>query len=234
MTAAELGRHAAIAGLCRVALAQPDGARRYYLARRAACRYFPSAAPYGSAVTFDASVVALDKRLAQARIKATAGDMRLAEFTVSYAVLNEATFSRLFSFRQRPTSPGTTSPYGDLLHRDFVRGATWAEQTFTVPEAACAGHFDGYPALPVAVLMGQLSYLAGQLVLPAEQTYRVLEGQIEAEDLCWAGETIVLRAELLKAEDRVQTFLCTGKVGEREVGRMVLKIEGGQAYAGLN
>jgi hypothetical protein len=115
-----------------------------------------------------------------------------------------------------------------------VRGATWAEQTFTVPEAACAGHFDGYPALPVAVLMGQLSYLAGQLVLPAEQTYRVLEGQIEAEDLCWAGETIVLRAELLKAEDRVQTFLCTGKVGEREVGRMVLKIEGGQAYAGLN
>ena len=235
MAAAELGRHAAIVGLCRAALSQADDRRRYYLARRAACTYLAMSLPYGSPVEFEARLLVLDKRQAQASIGAFIAGERIAEFAVSYSVLNEATFERLFSQRRGSRDVATmTSPYTRLLHHAFERGPAWAEQRFTVPASACQGHFDGYPALPVAILMGQLSYLAGQLVGGQAQPYQVLEGHIEAADLCWAGEEIALRAERVAERGLEQTYLCTATVGGRDVGRMTLRLERLPVAAVLN
>lgn len=234
MTAAELGRHAAIAGLCRAALEQTDGSRRYYLARRASCHYRASPAPYGSVVTFAAALQSLDKRHAQLRVEAAACGQLLATFELSYAVLTEATFGRLFQHRSAETPDVTATPYDRLLACPYTAGEGWREQRFVVPAAACAGHFEGYPALPVAVLMGQLSYLAGRECAEAGQRYRVLEGQIEASDLCWAGEEIALRAKRVAQKGLEQVHLCTARVGEREVGRMTLRLERDAALSALN
>lgn len=234
MTAAELGRHAAIAGLCRAALEQADGGRRYYLARRASCHYQPSPAPYGSTVTFAAALKSLDKRHAQLRVEAVTCGQRLATFDLSYAVLTEATFGRLFQQRSAATPDVTATPYDKLLARPYTGGESWREQRFSVPAAACAGHFEDYPALPVAVLMGQLAYLAGRELAEAGLRYRVLEGQIEASDLCWAGEEIALRAERLAQKGHERIYLCTARVGEREVGRMTLRLERDAALPDVN
>ena len=224
MPAAELGRHAAIVGLSATAAQQSDDNRRYYLARRAECRYVPNDAPYGTPVRFQGRVVNRDKRTAKAAINATANGAPLASFEVDYTVLTESAFERLFRTRSKPT-PGVPSPYGSLLVTSWHGTKDVAEQVVeSLPVGACAGHFDGYPALPVAVLMGQLSYLAGRL---HEQPYRVVRGEVEASDLVWAGERAVFRVArdgdgITEETLGSRRYRCEAWAGDRPVASMTL------------
>jgi hypothetical protein len=193
MPAAELGRHAAITGLCHAAAEQADDRRRYYLARKAACRYDPNPAPYGAPVRFTSRVLELAKRACTVAVRAETSDGPVATFEIDYTILTEAAFRRLFRVRERPTPPGP-NPYGRLLSTDVQVDEHGAEQHVDeIPASVCTGHFEGYPALPVAVLMGQLSHLAGRLVGDPPRPYRVIRGDVEAEDLAWAGEPVTFR-----------------------------------------
>lgn len=230
MTGAEIGRHAAIAGSCAVALQQRDARRRYYLAREADCVYEPNPAPYGAPVALQASVLAADKREATARIALAAEGRPLATLTVRYTVLLEPTFERLFQTRRLPFAPAVPalSPYARLLTERFERdGARATAQVDAVPAAACVGHFDGYPALPVAVLMGQLSHLAGAL---APAPFRVRRGRVRAQDLAWAGEPVAFEATRLADEAEGWRFACAASAAGRPVGGMDLWL--GPADAG--
>lgn len=227
MPAAELGRHAAIVGLTLAAAQQADDKRRYYLARRAECRYTANRAPYGTPVRFVGRLLSLDKRSARAAITATAGGHDLASFEVDYTVLTESAFERLFRVRAQRT-PFDHSPYGSLLTTAWSGTSDLAEQVVdALPISACVGHFDGYPALPVAVLMGQLSYLAGRL---HAQPYRVVRGEVDASDLIWAGERAVFRVQRdgvgghADAES-AQRYRCEAVAGDRTVAGMTLWLE---------
>lgn len=227
MPAAELGRHAAIVGLATAAAQQSDGRRRYYLARRALCRYVTSDAPYGAPVRFNGRILELDKRSAKAAVEATANGAPLASFEVDYTVLTDSAFERLFRTRGKPT-PNAPSPYGSLLTTSWQGTTDMAEQVVeSLPVGACVGHFDGYPALPVAVLMGQLSYLAGRL---HQGPYRVVRGEVEASDLVWAGERAVFRVARDGVGDTDDTlgsrrYRCEAWAGDRTVASMNLWLE---------
>lgn len=221
MTGAEMGRHAAIAGSLALAQAQGDDRRRFYLARHAECRFVPHDAAPGTPVALRATAQELDKRGGTARIDLTAEGAPLASFTVTYAILQEATFVRLFQRHRRPI-PAGVSPYDRLLREDVTVDADRAEVTVDAIEPeTCAGHFPAYPALPVAVLMGQLSYLAGRL-MPGR--FRVTWGEVSAQDLAWAGERVRFEAVRVGSEPRGVRFHCraeAGAAGEvREVGAM--------------
>lgn len=224
MPAAELGRHAAIVGLSAAALQQRDDDRRYYLARSAECRYAANTAPYGTPVRFTGRVVELDKRTARASVEAVAAGGPLASFDLRYTVLTSSAFERLFKVRARPTPQGR-SPYGSLLTTAWQGDADAAEQFIdALPAEACVGHFDGYPALPVAVLMGQLSYLAGRL---HGDPFRVVRGEVEASDLVWAGERASFRAKRDgRAGDETlggaHRYRCEASAGDRVVAGMTL------------
>lgn len=227
MPAAELGRHAAIVGLTLAATQQTDDDRRYYLARRAECSYATNPAPYGAAVRFVGRLRSLDKRSATASVTATAGGALVAAFEVDYTILTQSAFERLFRTRRQNT-PFGHSPYGALLTTSWSGTSDLAEQVVdALPVSACVGHFDGYPALPVAVLMGQLSYLAGRL---HAQPYRVVRGDVNASDLIWAGERAVFRVQ----RDGVgghpdaptaQRYRCEAVAGDRTVAGMTLWLE---------
>ncbi len=227
MPAAELGRHAAIVGLSAAAMRQADDRRRYYLARKAICRYTPNASPYGTPVRFVGRTLELDKRSSRAAITATAGGATLASFEVDYTILTESAFERLFRVNAKDT-PSVPSPYGALLTNHWSGTSDSVEQVVAgVPVTACAGHFEGYPALPVAVLMGQLSYLAGRL---HGGRYRVIRGEVEASDLAWAGERTAFHA----ARDGVgghpdaagaSRYRCQASAEGRPVGAMTLWLE---------
>lgn len=190
MPAAELGRHAAITGLCHAAAEQDDDRRRYYLARKAACRYEINPTPYGAPVRFTSRVTELTKRACTVAVRAETTDGPVATFEIDYTILTEAAFQRLFRHRESPTPP-VPSPYGRLLSTEARLDEPVVEQHLDeIPASACAGHFDRYPALPVAVLMGQLSYLAGRFM---SRPYRVTRGDVAAEDLAWAGEPVTFR-----------------------------------------
>jgi hypothetical protein len=227
MPAAELGRHAAITGLCHAAAEQDDDRRRYYLARRAACLYEPNGAPYGAPVRFTSRVSELTKRACTVAVRAETTAGPLATFEIDYTILTDAAFRRLFRSRERPTPP-VESPYGRLLSTDArVEGQTVEQHIEEIPVSACAGHFDRYPALPVAVLMGQLSYLAGQLVSDPPRPYRVTRGDVEAEDLAWAGESVTFRVRRDGTwRDEAGTeglrMACEAIADDRSVGGMTL------------
>lgn len=224
MPAAELGRHAAIVGLAAAAAQQSDDKRRYYLARRAECLYVPNVAPYGAPVRFHGRILELNKRSARASVEATAKGTPLASFKVDYTVLTDSAFERLFRGRGRPT-PSAPSPYGSLLTTSWHGTIDLAEQVVeSLPVGACVGHFDGYPALPVAVLMGQLSYLAGCL---HGVPYRVVRGEVEASDLVWAGERAVFRVARDGNDDSQgalggRRYRCEAWAGDRSVAAMTL------------
>jgi 3-hydroxymyristoyl/3-hydroxydecanoyl-(acyl carrier protein) dehydratase len=221
MSAAELGRHAAISGLSLVALLQKDDDRRYYLAQKAECDYFKSDAPFGAVVKFEAKLLEMDKRTAQVTVTASIEGQAVASFTINYSILTERTFERLFARYQKPTYP-TPSPYANLLSETYERGETWAETCVTIPSWACVGHFDGYPALPVAMLMSQLSYLAGQIM---GQPYFVPKGLVEANDLCWADKEVTFRADLVAIEGITARFNCTASIEGQVVGQMSVWLE---------
>ncbi len=227
MPAAELGRHAAIVGLTLAATQQSDDNRRYYLARRAMCRYTANPAPYGAPVRFVGRLRSLDKRSASATVTASAGGASVASFEVDYTILTESAFERLFRTRSQST-PFGHSPYGALLTTSWSGTSDVAEQVVdSLPVSACVGHFDGYPALPVAVLMGQLSYLAGQL---HAQPYRVVRGEVDASDLIWAGERATFRVQRdgvggHQDAQTAQRYRCEAVAGDRTVAGMTLWLE---------
>lgn len=225
MSAAEVGRHAAIAGLCSVALSQGDQRRRYYLARRAECDFQASDAPFGSAIRFSARLSEFGKREARVAITADVKGRPIASFDITYSILTQETFGRLFSARRTEALPAVES-YDAYLPGELTRGNGWAEYRVPqVPKANCAGHFETYPALPVAVLMGQLSRLAGSTMAQSDVPYWVTRCSVEAKDLCWAGESATFKVERLEQSGRQQQFSCVALAENRVVGSMELVLE---------
>ena len=188
MQASEICRHAAICGLSAVALTFQDDERRYYLAQDATYQGFDNPAPYGAAVSFEAALVDQNKRQATADITVTAGGQMLAQLRVTYTILSEPSFRRLFrskysaTFSQVQADRMPDPPAGEFS----VSGATSVLTLPSIPEEACAGHFENYPAMPVAVLMGQLGLVAGRMFAAP---YWVESATMAASDFCWAGET---------------------------------------------
>jgi hypothetical protein len=222
MSAAELSRHGAIAGLCAAALTQSDDERRYYLASEAWYQGFANPSPPGTPVTFMAQLNSLERRRARATITATANLEPVMRLEVDYTILAAAAFARLFANRRSQNA----SPQAEALPpgRIFDEGQTLVREIEAIPAGACAGHFDGYPALPVAVLMGQLANLAGQKLTPHGR-YRVASGHVFANDFCWAGEAVRFAVRALSPVSRQTSFECEARVGPRASAGMRLVLE---------
>lgn len=228
MSSAEISRHAAIAGLCVAALTQSDDDRRFYLAQRADYRGVFNPAPYGSRVQFVATLERLDKRAARSCISVSAAGEPLAQLEVDYTILTEYAFKRLFRTRYRPSSPQAEMD-NRLPGVQSVQGGRALHDLAALPEAACAGHFADYPALPVALLMGQLGVTASSLM--TSERWRGSRAVVNATDLCWAGERV--RFEVAHAETQPEpgreSFNCRVVAAERLVCTAVVELEAHQA-----
>jgi len=182
MRAAELGRHGAIAGLCALAMSQGDSARRYYLASTAHYAGFYSRASYGAELGFVARVEELSKRTGRATVSATdlVSGETVMELSVGYIVLSEPMFERLYRGHRQPTEARAR-----LASLNTARISPGLRSLAAVPTAPCAGHFDNYPALPLAIVLSELVEISSELIgIPCW----VREARVEARDLCWAGQ----------------------------------------------
>ncbi|WP_420593761.1 hypothetical protein [Deinococcus sp.] len=220
MQASEISRHGAICGLCTVALSFTDDERRYYLAQDAKYQGFANAAPYGSVVSFEARLLEKNKRQATAEIIVTSSGHALAHLRVTYTILQEASFKRLFRSRYSPTfSDFQWNRMPDPPAGEFsVSNETSIMTLKTVPEEACAGHFEHYPAMPVAVLMGQLGLVASR---EYDQPYRVESATMTASDFCWAGECV--RFEVTPSSERGM-YQCMALASDKIVSEMTLRL----------
>jgi hypothetical protein len=231
---AELSRHAAIAGLCAAASTQADSDRRYYLARQAWYEGFENRAPYGTPIQIRAEILEMDKRQARALVTATALGEPVCRLEVVYTILGESAFERLFRSRRLETPDFETFgqvPLG-AVERD---GDAWIRRVEAVTLESCAGHFQNYPAMPVAVLMHQLKNLAGHAMLTGAPIsgattggtghFRVVRATVEAADFCWAGEPVAFSVTPRDEQAAQMTFDCTVTATDRRAANMVVTLE---------
>ncbi len=218
MRPGDLSRHGAIAGLCAVALQQRDDKRRFYLATQATFQGFLVHAPYGVPVRFEAHVETLEKRGAVASVRASVEGELLATLEVNYSILPVALFERLNAHRCQ------VAPRLEKLSPVAEHPTHWHEATGTrvipaIPLEACSGHFDNYPAAPVALLMDQLAQVAeGSGAGPSY----IARGEVTASRLCWAGEEAVFTMRKLGEKSEETQFEGDIRSQETEVGTMRL------------
>jgi 3-hydroxymyristoyl/3-hydroxydecanoyl-(acyl carrier protein) dehydratase len=250
INAAEVGRHLAILGSCAASLVNPKEGQHYYLARRARLeRLHEGPLPRATGLLCGMATADFkERRTATAHTLLSSPEGQpLFALEVDYNVLSAAAFLRLFQgarqdMRSEPRAKreerckagGDFEALRQNPHREpprlcgTVRDGECLEATLNVGAELCKGHFAMHPVLPVAVVMSALSGLAGtllgELVGDASVRYLVKHGEVRAESLAYAGETVTFGAHLHGVQGRDHRFYCWASVGERLVGVMELTL----------
>lgn len=200
MAAAEAGRHLAILGSRSAALSNSVTGRHYYIAREATLTRSPAAESLVAAFRARASAAFIDKRTVRARCSLDTETSTLFTLEVSYAVLSEPLFHRLYGAEARElrAGPRTTllpfqrrNPYRSRIPLTVTRcdaDSLDATLGLITPEM-CSGHFPRHPCVPVAILMQSLSHAAGELftLQTGSPRYVVQRAEVHAHQLAFAG-----------------------------------------------
>jgi hypothetical protein len=250
LAAAEAGRHLAILGACAASsIRQPVG-RHYYLAHRARLVRRQREVTVHSGATFEATAQSATRTGREATalgmLRATGSKDVLYELDVSYKVLSQPAFQRVFAAHRKDLR---VAPRDDLcasdarlasLRRNPYQEALPLEITDRAPQGVraslsvvsaelCAGHFPFYPALPVAVLMHALSTLCGEALRVRwgdAMYYRVMNAEVQAERLAFAGERLLFAASYRQSSADCERYEATATLQDgTPIGRMNLELE---------
>ncbi|HTQ07516.1 MAG TPA: hypothetical protein VMI54_26850 [Polyangiaceae bacterium] len=191
-SSAEIARHALVAGSGCLALGRPSDGRSYYLVSSIDGTFFTGSAPFGTPIHYSAIATAEGPVGGAAQVEARLASELVARLRVTYAVVEEALFARLFAAQRTATFGDTGSyasypPFVSCVHDGNVARATLAVDT-----SACHGHFHQYPTLPATTLLGQLVRLTSRLV---PTRFRVSALRLRTPALAWAGDELELRME---------------------------------------
>ncbi len=215
MSTAEVGRHLAILGSLALANINPIKEPHYYLASDAILERC-HARPGGSGV-YSGKITScnLEKRRgeAQALIYSPSGEL-FYNVEVKYTVLTEEVFNRMFKNNKLETKNlGYYNPYRfeGTLHGLQLAPKKSTASMGVVLKKHCIGHFDNFPAMPVARLGGTMAELAGlhlnNILNNHDQEYCMKRTEIHAKSFIFAGKKINLESVLV--EDNNSTHMCT-------------------------
>lgn len=229
----EFVRHGAILGLTAVASLAPTDERRYYLAQRGTAAWLAQHSdPTINPVTVSSDGRMMTNRRGAATTTAYANGTPLALLSVEFSVLSEKAFRRMFAHAYRPhqdTSSPHRSPYTHPLPLDQLHiGADTATATATVSATPhqCAGHFDHYPALPIAVLVRSCFDLATQLIhtLEPDESWDITDGDLHpVTHLVPAGQPVALRAEIIHSTPLSRMVRIALHFSNTEIGHLTVQ-----------
>lgn len=215
----EAARHLPIMGLCAVATTAGPG-RRYYLARKARLRRLTPPAPQAPPQALHVRALGGLSKPGSASAAAFIYDSdhtSLFDLHCDYVVLDEESFARTFEHLADPsTEQEVSSPYGSPLRLDEVSvSGTRARAEVNLRAEQCAGHFAGFPAVPLAYLLTALVDLSQRLLEdPVNTGPPVRVDLLQAQTLLAPGIPIVLRAH--RQEDR-RVLVSAGHGGDETV-----------------
>ncbi|MEN8121727.1 MAG: hypothetical protein ABFS35_15355 [Bacteroidota bacterium] len=214
ISAAEAGRHMAILGSCALSIKNPNPGRHYYLAVGAKVKKISNLDETG--VLFGkANVVHLDKRNGIVSTKLfTENGQLLFIIEVTYKIMQHNLFEKLFiqNKQNEPFIPIYNSPYqkDHPLSEPIFTNNILKTSLGPLQPNECQGHFQNFPAVPVAILMHSLSKAAGQLLAHnmgnKSLSYIVERGVVKAENLAFAGSKINIVISQSETED--YNFIC--------------------------
>lgn len=222
-SAAEIARHSVVAGLACLALARPAGGRWYYLVSSIDGTFFASSAPFGTPLTYCALETAQGPVGGTAQVEARNDRELVARVRVSYAVVEETLFARLFTARRTATFGDTGSYQSYQPYLSASNDGQSAEARVLVETNACHGHFHQYPTLPSTTLMGQLVRLAATIT-PGR--FRVSAVRMRSQAMAWAGDEVLLR---VAERPGLWNVACRASVAGRTIGSLDLAVVGNSA-----
>lgn len=230
----EFIRHGAILGLCSVASLSPRDERRYYLAQVGTVAWL---VPNGQRATKGPLVGAahgtlISNRRGKSEVYGYSNDQPLVKLTVEFGVFSERAFARAFANLHRPElaePEPDANPYilGLALQDRAVHdNNSAASATITANTDQCAGHFDGYPAIPVAVIIRAAIELGGYLVNTADpyQLWEPTDGDLHPiSQLVPAGQKVTLNAEIIHATPTSRLVRISFTVDDSDIGHVTFQ-----------
>lgn len=234
LSAAEIGRHLAILGSCAAA-AQSDDTRRFYLATRAEyqrIRFTQRDLPNNTKFLATARIEQSTARTLSAKMTMQIGnDTPFVSLFVEYRILSEPLFQRLFAHLAVPGDfTSIESPYTNPIP------LSWSEPSNTtivarnggLPPHNCAGHFRGYPAWPVAIIVACMLRTVEKLfqhVLQSPVQWLMDSCTVEAFELVAAATPVTFSTTYLGTIAESQhKFMCVASAGNEICARVVTAI----------
>lgn len=207
LTAAEAARHMAILGSYACALANPVKTRHYYLAKRGEIQSYNFLAKAEKLIASGEGKV-LDRQTAVANIQVCNeyGETIFA-CEVTYQVVSKKVFERIFSNQKltenemQKIEEYISGPF-QLFDYQFKDEPlpTMHAKLGDVKKEYCMGHFDYFPCLPIAYLLGTMASAAGDFlgrILDKKISYVVRDAVSNAEQLAFAGEVVEIAVEYM-------------------------------------
>ncbi|WP_430811317.1 MULTISPECIES: hypothetical protein [unclassified Carboxylicivirga] len=212
ITLAEAGRHIAILGSLAVANINPVKNKHFYLASKAVIKRVHNRPCLSKTYKGEMNALEFTKKhgLAEGAIYDQDGEV-LYTAQVEYSVLTVQLFERFFrKYRSAEFRSEGFSPYGDvvtLYDMNLCVDTSFATLGEVRPEW-CLGHFDHYPALPVAQISQGLMNLAAnqnQLVKNMKDPFCIKEVKMNAESFIFAGQELSFKSEYDTNQDFYKT-----------------------------
>lgn len=230
---AEAGRHLAILGSCAGALTVPTAGQHYYLATAARGTWLQDG-PTGRHDEFllgRARTKFTGRGAATAHtLLSTAAGVPLFMLDVNYRVLPAQAFTRLFADAYRngvPSGSAGENPYRTPLPLvDIHRAGDHLVASIAVQPELCYGHFAAYPTLPLAVVAGAMTRLAGQLLAQLEDApdlrWIAQRARLRGNSLAYAGQTVTFSIRRGATIGTEHVLHCDARVGDQRVASLDL------------
>ncbi len=206
ITIPEVGRHMAIMGCLALSKVNPLKEKHYYLATEAVITRNSIKESNNPTLKGRVKVQSIDKKNGSVVGELYDADQQLVcEVEFKYILMHYRLFERLFApFKMETvgfegTNPYTENPVFETMELGMQN--CYATLSEIQPEN-CLGHFDHYPAMPVARLgaaMGKVGAAHFQYANPAGFTdrYGVIRTEIKANRLVFVGEKVHFKSEIL-------------------------------------
>lgn len=228
----EAGRHLAILG--SIALADKADAQNYYLAVGADIkRHNFSSNTDSQTFKLFAEIISLDKKKGQVYgLIANEDNETIYEAVIEYNMLRDILFTRLFKqHKYTENIYKNVSPYRERrgFSDEKISNDTIEAVYGTIAPEDCLGHFEEYPALPVAIIANLFGKLGVKLFLynfPQLEKAYFTNAKLSAKSLAFHGEYLTFRAEVVSIGDNTLSFYCEAIVNDMIVAQGESEIKG--------
>lgn len=228
----EAGRHLAILG--SIALSQKNKEPNYYLATHALLTRKSTNTNTSKFFHVKASVNNHHRRSGE--ISGTISDSNnniIFEAVISYQTLSLQLFSKLFGkFKITSNYSNMISPYQErrkLTEIIISENKITGNYGMIAPED-CEGHFENYPALPVAIIGNLLGQIGMQLFLAKHKEcskVMVMRADINAYRLSFHGEYVSFQGTIKEEKTNGTTLLfCEAIVNQKVIADAAFEIIG--------
>jgi acyl transferase domain-containing protein/NADPH:quinone reductase-like Zn-dependent oxidoreductase/short-subunit dehydrogenase/acyl carrier protein len=223
MAVAEMARHAAILGSCAARLEYSDSDGRVFFPVQHSTLLEYTGAAWPEKAFLKARCTSFDARrstaVALAEFSTLEGTL-VGSFEVTYHVIAEADFERLFAARARPTHEASGGdPYRAFAPAPNTRAEPGQAATSlgAIGAERCLGHFVGFPAYPVSIMVRDCFATLHEALCTehgVSATWVVQGGTCQTRRFVFADEVVEIRCSRRKAHGRREEWVCDIMVGD--------------------